>query len=87
MAKRQGFNTSQVLELILQPGSGDELEVDHYESSNESAEDEDFAEDVPEIDGNPEYETDEDDELNHEPGADDGGEENNGTGNALHDFG
>ena len=52
MEKRQTFNSFQVLKLILQPGSDDELEVDHYENSNESAEDEDFAEDVPRINGN-----------------------------------
>ena len=86
MAKRRGFNTSQVLELVLQHGSDEELEVDHYEGSNEITEDEDFAEDVPEIDGNPEYETDEDGELNDKPGADDGGEENNGAGDALPEF-
>ena len=34
------------------------------------------AEDVPKINGNPEYETDEDAELNDKPGASDGGEEN-----------
>ena len=35
------------LELILQPGSDGELEVDHYEIGNGSVEDEAFAEDVP----------------------------------------
>ena len=58
MAKSQTFNSFQALELILQPGSDDELEVDHYESRNKSVEDEDFGEDVPQIDGSPEYETD-----------------------------
>ena len=53
----------QALKLILQPGSDDELQANHYESSNESVEDEDFAEDVPKINGNPEYETDKDSEL------------------------
>ena len=36
------------------------MPVDHYESSNKSVKDEDFAEDVPKIDGSPEHETDED---------------------------
>ena len=72
MVKRQTFNSFQALKLILQPGSDNELEVDHYESSNENVEDEDFAKDVPKIDGNPEYETDKDGELD----ANDGGEEN-----------
>ena len=76
MAKWLPFNNFQALELILQPGSDDELEVNHYESSNESVEDEDFAEDVPKIDGNLEHETDEDRKLNDKPGANDGGEEN-----------
>ena len=76
MAKWWTFNNFQALELILQPGSDDELEVDHYESSNESVEDEDFAKDVPKIDGYPEHETDEDRKLNNERGANDGGEEN-----------
>ena len=57
----------QALKLILQPDSEDDLEVDYYESSNESVEDEDFAEDVPKIDGNPECETSNDGELNNEP--------------------
>ena len=52
------------------------MPVDHYESSNKSVKDEDFAEDVPKIDGSPEHETDEDGKLNDEPGANDGGEEN-----------
>jgi len=39
--------------LILQPGSDDELEVDHYERGNESVEEEDFAKAVPKINGNP----------------------------------
>ena len=42
MAKRGTFNSTQALELILQEGSDDKTEVDHYESSNESVEDEDF---------------------------------------------
>ena len=56
------FNSFQALKLILQPDSDDEseliqvIEVNHYESSNESGEDED----VPQIDGNPEHETDKD---------------------------
>ena len=54
MAKWQTFNSFQALKLILQPGSDDELEVDHYGSSNKSVEDEDFPKDVPKIDGNPE---------------------------------
>ena len=66
----------QALKLILQPGSDDELPVDHYESSNESVEDEDFAEDGPKIIGNPEYETDKESELNDKPGTNDVGEEN-----------
>ena len=66
----------QAIEFILQPGSDDELEVDHDESSNESVENEDFSEDVLKINGNPEYETDEDAKLNDKPGANDGGEEN-----------
>ena len=49
IVKRQNFNTFQAQELILQSGSGDEIEVNHYESSSKSAEDEDFAEDVPKI--------------------------------------
>ena len=71
------FNSFQALKLILQPDSDDEseliqvIEVNHYESSNESGEDED----VPQIDGNPEHETDKDGELNDEPGASDAGEE------------
>ena len=69
-------NSFQALNLILQPGLDDKLEVEHYESSIESVEDEDFAEDVPKIDGNPEYETDKDCKLNDEAGANDGGEEN-----------
>ena len=70
MAKWQTLNCFQAVKLILQPSSDDELEVDHYESSNESVEDED----VPKIDGNPEYETNKDGELNDEPGANEGGE-------------
>ena len=76
MAKWCTFNSFQALKLILQPGSDDELEVNHYESSNESVEDEDFAEDVPKISGNPEYETDKNGKLNDEPGANGGAEEN-----------
>ena len=53
MVKRQTFNSFEALELIPQPGSDDALEVDHYESSNKKVEDEDFAEDVPKINGNP----------------------------------
>ena len=49
---------SQVLELVLQPGLDDENYVDYYESSNESVE-EDFINDVPENDDDPDYETDE----------------------------
>ena len=64
MTKRQTFNSFEALELILQPGSDDALEVDHYESSNKNVEDKDFAEDVPKIDGNPGYETSEDGKLN-----------------------
>ena len=41
--------------MILQDGSYDETEVDHYESSNESVEDEDIWDDVPEIDDDPDY--------------------------------
>ena len=70
IAKQQTFNSFQALEFILQPDSDDE-------STNKSIEDGDFAEDVPKIDVNPEYETDEDSELNdHEPSANNGGEEN-----------
>ena len=73
-AKRGTFNNFQGLKLILQPGSDDELEVDHYDRSNKIVEDEDFAKDVPKIDGNTEYETDKDSEVNDESGANDGGE-------------
>ena len=66
MVKWRTFNSFQTLKLILQPGSDDELEVGHYESSNESVEDEDFAEDVPKIDGNPQYETNKDGKLNND---------------------
>ena len=76
MMKLWTFNSFEALELILQPGSDDALEVDHYKSSNKSVEDEDFAEDVPKIDGNPGYETGEDGKLNDEPSTNDGGEEN-----------
>ena len=76
MAKWLPFSNFQALELILQPGSDDKLEVNHCESSNDSVEDEDFAEVVPKIDGNLEHETDEDKKLNDKPGANDGGEEN-----------
>ena len=72
MVKWQTLNSFQALKLILQPSSDNELEVDHYESSNESVEDED----VPKIDGNPEYETNKDGELNDEPGTNDGVEKN-----------
>ena len=60
-------SVADALELILQPGSDDELEVGHYENSNQSVEDDDFAEDVPRTDGNPEYETDGNGDLNDEP--------------------
>ena len=76
MAKWQTFNSFQALKLILLPGSDDELEVKHCESSNESVEDEDFAKDVPKISGNPGYETSKNCKLNDEPGTIDGGEEN-----------
>ena len=77
MSKWWIFNSFQALKLILQPGSDDEseliqvIEVNYYESSNESGEDEDVAK----IDGNPEHETDKDGKLNDEPGASDAGEE------------
>ena len=70
MVKWWIFNSFQALKLILQPGSDDELEVGHYESSNESVEDEDFAEDVPKIDGNPIK------MVNWTMNVNDGGEEN-----------
>ena len=73
--ERRTFNNFQCLKLILQPGSDNELEVDHYERSNKVVEDEDFAEDGPRIDGSPEYESDKDSEVNDESGANDGGEE------------
>ena len=76
MVKWQNFNTFQAQELILQPGSDDEIEVSHYESSSKSVEDEDSAEDVPKINGSPEYETSEDSKLNDKPDVNDGGEEN-----------
>ena len=60
MAKRGTFNSTQALELILQEGSDDKTEVDHYESSNKSVEDEDFLDDVPEINDDPDYLSDED---------------------------
>ena len=66
MAKRGTFDRTQVLELILQDSSDDKTEVDHYESSNESVEDEDFLDDVPEIDDDPDYLSDEDGEINNE---------------------
>ena len=66
MAKRGTFNSTQALELILQEGSDDKTEVDHYESNNESVEDEDFLDDVPEIDDDPDYLSDEDGEINNE---------------------
>ena len=56
--KNQTFNSFQAVELSLQPGSDDELDVDDYENRNKSVEDEDFAEDVPQVDASPEYETD-----------------------------
>ena len=76
MVKWQNFNTFQAQELILQPGSDDEIEVSHYESSSKSVEDEDSAEDVPKINGSPEYETSEDSKLNDKPDVNNGGEEN-----------
>ena len=66
MAKRRTFDSTQALELIHQDGSDDETEVDHYESNNESVEDEDFLDDVPEIDDDPDYLSDEDGEINNE---------------------
>ena len=60
MAKRRTFDSTQALELIHQDGSDDETEVDHYESNNESVEDEDFLDDVPEINDDPDYLSDED---------------------------
>ena len=66
MAKRGTFDRTQVLELILQDSSDDKTEVDHYESSNESVEDEDFLDDVPEFDNDPDYLSDEDGEINNE---------------------
>ena len=66
MAKRGTFDSTQVLELILQDGSDNETEVDHYESSNESVKDEDFLDDVPEIDDDPDCLSDEDGEINNE---------------------
>ena len=69
IVKQQIFNSFQALEFILQPDSDDE-------STNKSIEDGDVAEDVPKINDNPEYETDEDSELNDEPSANNGGEEN-----------
>ena len=65
----------QAVKLILQPGSDDELEATHYESSNERVEDEDFAEDLLKINGKPQYETNNDSELNDKP-RDNGGGEN-----------
>ena len=66
MAKRGTFDSTQVLELVLQDSSDDKTEVDHYESSNESVEGEDFLDDVPEIDDDPDYLSDEDGEINNE---------------------
>ena len=66
MAKRGTFNSTQALELILQEGSDDKTEVYYYESSNESVEDEDFLDDVPEINNDPDYLSDEDGEINNE---------------------
>ena len=57
MANQRTVRLAQALELILQRGSDDKTEVDHYESSNESVED--FMNDVPENDGHPDYVTDE----------------------------
>ena len=66
MAKRGTFNSTQALELILQEGSDDKTEVYYYESSNKSVEDEDFLDDVPEINNDPDYLSDEDGEINNE---------------------
>jgi len=66
MVKRWTFDSTQALELILQDGSDDKTEVDHYESSNKSVEDEDFLDDIPEIDDDPDYLSDEDGEINIE---------------------
>ncbi|KAK7097638.1 piggyBac transposable element-derived protein 4-like [Littorina saxatilis] len=41
----------RALELILEDGSGDETEVDHYVSSGESVQEEDFVDDIPENNG------------------------------------
>ena len=73
--RNSGFNF-QALKLILQPGSDDELEANHYENSNKRVDDEDFAEDLLKINGNPQYETNNDSELNDKPGDNDGGGEN-----------
>ena len=70
MAKRRTVRLAQALELILQRGSDDETEVDHYESSNESVEEEDFMNDVPENDGDPDYVTDEEGGLDDEVRSD-----------------
>ena len=62
-AKRRTFDGTQVLELILQDGSDNETEVDHYDSIWEQqwvSEDEDFLDDVPEINDDPDYLSDED---------------------------
>ena len=73
MAKRRTFDSTQALELILQDSSDYETEVDHYESSNKSVEDEDFLDDVPEIlddvpeiNDDPDYLSNEDGEINSE---------------------
>ena len=66
MAKRWTFDSTQALELILQDSSDDKTEVDHHESSNKSVEDEDFLDDIPEIDDDPDYLSDEDGEINIE---------------------
>ena len=58
MAKKSDSISFQALEPILQPGWDDELEVDRYENRNKSVEDEDFSEDVPQIDANSEYDAD-----------------------------
>ena len=41
------LNFAQAVELATQDGSGDETLVDHYDGSEESAEEEDFMRDVP----------------------------------------
>ena len=44
------LNLAQAVELATQEGSGDETFVDHYEGSEESAEEEDFMREVPVVD-------------------------------------